>query len=222
MKATFAMAALYHAARAAASVGVVLGCACASGHVGPPGDGGGSGGPGDAGTQPGWVVASREDFQQTSIPDAAWERDPVPDDGPFADDGAFFRARGVVPPVAYRTSAPLGADGWLRIESYTRSASRAFHDLAQVTADPADPSNRVLRITSPAHTDRTATRAASAPNRGGTTTRPRRTASTGSPSSTRSRDRTTTPGSTITGRSSSTRTTITRLGWRCSTEADSR
>ena len=139
MKATFAMAALYHAVRAAASVGVVLGCACASGHVGPPGDGGGSGGPGDAGTQPGWVVASREDFQQTSIPDAAWERDPVPDDGPFADDGAFFRARGVVPPVAYRTSAPLGADGWLRIESYTRSASRAFHDLAQVTADPAVP-----------------------------------------------------------------------------------
>ena len=160
MKATFAMAALYHAVRAAASVGVVLGCACASGHVGPPGDGGGSGGPGDAGTQPGWVVASREDFQQTSIPDAAWERDPVPDDGPFADDGAFFRARGVVPPVAYRTSAPLGADGWLRIESYTRSASRAFHDLAQVTADPADPSNRVLRITSPAHTDATVIRSA--------------------------------------------------------------
>ncbi len=160
MKATFAMAALYHAVRAAASVGVVLGCACASGHVGPPGDGGGSGGPGDAGTQPGWVVASREDFQQTSIPDAAWERDPVPDDGPFADDGAFFRARGVVPPVAYRTSAPLGADGWLRIESYTRSASRAFHDLAQVTADPADPSNRVLRIASPAHTDATVIRSA--------------------------------------------------------------
>jgi hypothetical protein len=161
MKATFAMAALYHAVRAAACLGLVLGCACTSGGSSGAGDGGGSGGPGDGGTEPGWVVASREDFQHTSVPDAAWERDPVPDDGPFADDGAFFRARGVVPPVAYRTSAALGADGWLRIESYTRSASRAFHDLADVTVDPADASNRVLRIASPAHTDATVIRSAS-------------------------------------------------------------
>src|SRR2546421_9999424 len=148
MKATFAIAALYHVVPA--SIAVVLGSACACGHVSPPngGDAGDPGGSGDGGT-PGWVLLSREDFQNTAIPDASWEPDPVPDDGPFADRGAFFRARGVVPPVAYRTSAPLGADGWLRLESYSRSASRAFHDLAQVVVDPADPSHRVLPIASP-------------------------------------------------------------------------
>jgi hypothetical protein len=142
----------------------VVACACAAAHVAPP-DAGADGGPsgaGDGGVQQGWVVVSREDFQQTSIPDAVWAPDPVPDDGPFADDGAYFRARGVMPPMAaYRTSAPLGANGWLRIESYTRSGSRAVHDLAEVIIDPADASNRVLRIASPAHTDATVIRSAS-------------------------------------------------------------
>jgi hypothetical protein len=166
MKATFAMAALYHVLYAAASVAVASvaaasACACATGHAAPSGAGdGGASGTNDAGVQ-GWVVAFREDFQHTSVPDAAWDADPVPDDGPFADHGAFFEARGVVPPVAYRTSVPLGADGWLRLESYTRSASRPFHDLADVTADPADPSNRVLWIASPAHTDATVIASAS-------------------------------------------------------------
>jgi hypothetical protein len=114
----------------------------------------------DAGptSAPGWVIAWREDFQHSEVPDAAWTRDPVPDDGPFSDGGAFFRARGVAPPAGYRISAPLGADGWLRIESYTRSGARDFHDLASVIADPADPGNRVLRIASPLHTDGTVIR----------------------------------------------------------------
>jgi len=149
--------------------------ACVSSRPGPSGstapadagadagtDGGAAGS--DAGVDgggpaaPGWVVAEREDFQQTDVPDAGWAADPLPDDGPFSDDGAYFRARGVVPPAGYRISAPLGADGWMRIESYTRSATRDFHDLAAVIADPADPANRVLRIASPAHTDGTVVR----------------------------------------------------------------
>ena len=106
------------------------------------------------------MVAYKEDFQQAAVPEAAWVPDPLPDDGPYSDDGAYFRARGVVPPAAYRISAPLGADGWLRIEAYTRSSATPLHDLAAVTGDPADPANRVLRIASPAHTDGTVIRPA--------------------------------------------------------------
>jgi len=153
------------------TVVLLVALACSSGQKGPsasagPDDAGADAGPGadagqipDGGTTPaGWVVAAREDFQQTDVPDAAWAPDPVPDDGPFSDDGAFFRARGVTPPMGYRISAPLGAEGWLRIESYTRASGRAFHDLAAITTDPADPNNRVLRVASPAHTDATVIR----------------------------------------------------------------
>ncbi|MCA1827796.1 MAG: hypothetical protein LC689_12790 [Myxococcales bacterium] len=101
----------------------LCGLACASPVAAPPAeraspppppaappsiDGGVSEAPADAGTvvQPGWQVISREDFESSSLPQAAWSPDPVPDDGPFADDGAFFKAQGVVPPKAYRISAP--------------------------------------------------------------------------------------------------------------------
>ena len=157
MKATVAIAALYHA---------LIWAGCSGARMAPPADvtgaDAGIGGPAegaDAGAH-GWVVAYKEDFQQAAVPEAAWVPDPLPDDGPYSDDGAYFRARGVVPPAAYRISAPLGADGWLRIESYTRSSATPLHDLAAVTGDPADPANRVLRIASPAHTDGTVIRPA--------------------------------------------------------------
>ena len=107
---------------------------------------------------PGWAVAWREDFQQTEVPEAAWAPDPVPDDGPFSDAGVFFTRRGVVPPVAYRASVPFGAGGWLTLESYTRRGGARLSELAEVVADPADPGNRVLRISSPEHTDATVVR----------------------------------------------------------------
>src|SRR5207253_9996170 len=61
--------------------------------------------PADAGVVPqhGWQVAFREDFESSTMPQAAWSPDPVPDDGPFADNGSFFKAQGVVPPKAFRT-----------------------------------------------------------------------------------------------------------------------
>lgn len=165
MKATFAIAALYHALLFAACSGPRMAPSAPVG-AGDAGVSVSDGGPvetADGGSPaPGWIVAYREDFQQTAVPDATWEADPLPDDGPFSDNGAFFQARGVVPPAGYRISAPLGADGWLRIESYTRSSTKAFHDLADVATDPADPANRVLRIGSPAHTDATVIRPASA------------------------------------------------------------
>jgi hypothetical protein len=120
-------------------------CRCASN----PNPGNGDG----AMAQPGWVTLGAEDFEATTIPPPAWVTDPVPDDGPFADGGSFFRSKSVTPPAAFRSTTPLG---FLTIESYSRSKSTT--GLAAVVPDPAGGMNRVLRISSPAHTDATVLR----------------------------------------------------------------
>ncbi len=104
---------------------------------------------------PGWAVAAREDFSTGVLPAAAspFAPDPVPDDGPYADGGAFFRQRGVVPPAAFRATQLLGTGGWLALEVYTRRAGAPLSDFAAIVPDPADPANRVLRISSREHTD---------------------------------------------------------------------
>jgi len=120
----------------------------------PGGDGGAGGGPAGGSPPPpaGWVVVAEERFDGAG-PSGPFAPDPVPDDGPFSDAGAFFTERGVVPPAAFRASVPFGLEGWLTLEAYTRRASARLADQASVVADPADPSNRVLRIASPEHTD---------------------------------------------------------------------
>jgi hypothetical protein len=101
----------------------------------------------------GWVTASLEDFEHLDPGSPAWQADPVPDDGPFADAGLYFTQRGITPPAAFRISQALGSDGWLTAEAYTRSASTPFSRLVSVVPDPANAANHVLRIASPAHTD---------------------------------------------------------------------
>jgi hypothetical protein len=103
-------------------------------------------------TAPGWAVAAEERFDEP-LPAGAYAPDPVPDDGPFADAGAFFTARGVRPPAAYRAAVPFGAGGWLTAEAYTRRAGASLAEQAEVVSDPADPGNPVLRVTSREHTD---------------------------------------------------------------------
>ena len=120
-------------------------------------DAGTSGGQPDA-SFPGWKVEAEEDFQSADLGAPRWQPDAVPDDGPFSDQGVFFRKQGVVQPQGWRISAPFGASGWLTVESYTRSPASPFSSHASVVADPADPANRVLRIASPVHTDATVVR----------------------------------------------------------------
>jgi len=114
----------------------------------------------DAGTSPGpgWVVASREDFESLAFPPAAWRPDEVPDDGPQSDEGLLFSKQGIVAPKAYRATVPFGASSWLTAESYTRSEGTPFAERLDVVSDPADPRNHVLRLASPAHTDATVIR----------------------------------------------------------------
>src|SRR5512139_2203889 len=101
-----------------------LACGCGSGGTGggaaPP-----SGPPAPPPGPPGWVVVAREDFSMEPFAPGstpAFTPDPVPDDGPYSEGGAFFRARGVVPPAAYRATGSFGAGGWLSVEAYTRRA----------------------------------------------------------------------------------------------------
>ncbi|WP_041453266.1 hypothetical protein [Anaeromyxobacter dehalogenans] len=134
---------------------------CGSGGDGgaaaPPGDGGPKPPPAPPPGAPGWAVAAAERFE-AALPGGAFAPDPVPDDGPFSDGGAFFASRNVTPPAAFRASTPAGAGGWLTVESYTRRAGASTRDLAEVVPDPADPANHALRITSRAHTDATVLR----------------------------------------------------------------
>src|SRR4051812_929489 len=106
----------------------------------------------------GWSVAWKEDFEALAIPAAEWQPDSRPDDGPYSDDGLFFRRQGIVAPTAYRATVPFGASQWLTAESYTRSAGASFADRFSVVKDPGSPANHALRIASPAHTDATVIR----------------------------------------------------------------
>lgn len=121
--------------------------------------GGGSTGTGGAGgsSSSGWVVAFEETFDNTTLPSPEWSADTYPDSG-FSDNGTFFQSRGVSPPKAFRASAPFGSNGWLTVETYSRSQTTAVSALFAVTGDPAGGSNRVLRISSPVHTDATIVR----------------------------------------------------------------
>src|SRR2546430_14789021 len=98
----------------------------------------------DAGGQPGqpdgggWVIESEEDFQSADLGAPEWQPDPVPDDGPFSDQGAFFRKQGVVQPQGWRISSPFGRGGWLTLESYTRTRASPVSTHAPIVADPAD------------------------------------------------------------------------------------
>jgi hypothetical protein len=102
-----------------------------------------------------WVVADEETFERVDLGSRAWSPDPIPDDGPFSDGGAYFKRRGVTPPAAFRSSARFGDHGWLTLESYSRSATTPLDRLAAVVADPSGARGRVLRLASPAHTDAT-------------------------------------------------------------------
>ena len=107
---------------------------------------------------PGWKLAYEENFERFAQPAPRWSLDTYPNDGIFADNGAFFMGLGVVPPVAFRARAAFGTAGWLTVESYSRSSATPFSSLFRVVADPDHPENKVLRVSSPQHTDATVIR----------------------------------------------------------------
>ena len=83
----------------------------------------------------------------------AWVPDKYQETDKYSDGGEYFQQRGVKPPVAFRAEGAFGKDQWLTAAGYSRSNLTQFPDLFQVVPDPADPSNHVLKVSSPKHTD---------------------------------------------------------------------
>src|SRR3989442_8281212 len=141
--------------------------ACSRGDPLPPGDPAtglpdGGGQPGQPDGSGGWVIESEEDFQSADLGAPEWQPDAVPDDGPFSDQGAFFRKQRVVQPQGWRISSPFGRGGWLTLESYPPNPASPFSRHASIAVDPSHPVNRPLRIAPPAHTEITGVRLTSA------------------------------------------------------------
>ncbi|MBI4436132.1 MAG: hypothetical protein HY590_01770 [Candidatus Omnitrophica bacterium] len=104
-----------------------------------------------------WEEVVKEEFNELQLLQPPLWREDNPDDAtPFSDNGTFFRKKNpaFTPPSGYRISAPLGKNGLLAIESYSR-IKKDPKSLFDIVEDPAHPGNRVLRIASPEHTDGT-------------------------------------------------------------------
>ncbi len=104
-----------------------------------------------------WKVLHEETFEDHAAlfkaGTPAWVSDTYQNTDEFSDGGAYFRQLGVKPPVAFRAEGAFGKDGWLSVAAYSRSNLTKFSDLFEVVPDPADPSHRALRVSSPKHTD---------------------------------------------------------------------
>lgn len=114
-----------------------------------------------------WIQVGHETFDALFFPKPpAWREDAPDEATPFSDKGAFFRRqnRSFLPPQGYRISAPFGKEGFLALESYSRT-KKDPKSLFETVEDPAQPGNSVLRITSPEHTDGTILRTEALGNR---------------------------------------------------------
>jgi hypothetical protein len=110
-----------------------------------------------AAPQGSWKVLYEEQFEGPGplFKDGppAWVPDKYQEMDEFSDGGSYFKQQGIKPPAAFRAEGPFGKDQWLTAAGYSRSNLTSFSDLFQVVPDPADPSNHVLKVSSPKHTD---------------------------------------------------------------------
>ena len=104
----------------------------------------------------GWVVLHQETFDGP-LPVRSWINDVRSHEDAYDDNGVYFQRRGISAPPAHRARATFGAQQWLTMDSYSRTEKDPSL-LARIVPDPAGGSNRVLRVTSPEHTDATVVR----------------------------------------------------------------
>ena len=104
-----------------------------------------------------WKIVYEENFEDPATlfkaGPPAWVPDTYQNTDEFSDGGSFYTQQGVKPPKAFRAEGPFGKDGWLTVAAYSRSDKTSFGDLFEVVPDPADPTNHVLKVSSPKHTD---------------------------------------------------------------------
>jgi len=82
-----------------------------------------------------------------------WLFDDLVYDGPYSEVGEYYQEKKIFPPEAFRTSVSIGKNGWLVAEIYTRTKKPILLDYIDIQDDPESPSNKVLKISTPKHTD---------------------------------------------------------------------
>lgn len=96
----------------------------------------------------------KEDFSQFPFKDLNdWRVDEQAYDGPYSEAGEYYQAQNIIAPNAWRNSINLGEGDWLTAELYTRTENPILLDYLDVINDPQDPNNKVLKISTPEHTD---------------------------------------------------------------------
>ena len=103
-----------------------------------------------------WETLYQENFEQIgTIQITDWQEDTFPDTDVYSERGSYFNAQCIDSPKGYRLTTPLGQDAWLTAESYTRNSCTDPKSLLSIEQDPAGGKNKVLRLSSPKHTDAT-------------------------------------------------------------------
>tara|TARA_R110001599_G_scaffold79463_3_gene215312 strand:- start:19562 stop:20671 length:1110 start_codon:yes stop_codon:yes gene_type:complete len=92
-----------------------------------------------------------EKFLFAKIPN--WVADPHTNTGPYTESGEFYQQLKIYPPDASRNSIPLGENNWLTAEIYTRTEQPILIDYLDIVKDPINPNNKVLKLSTPDHTD---------------------------------------------------------------------
>jgi hypothetical protein len=88
-------------------------------------------------------------FQQLS----PWRYDSAEYQGPYSESGEYYQEQNIIAPPASRNTVSIGKDDWLVAELYSRTEDPIILDYLDVIADPINPQNQVLKISTPDHTD---------------------------------------------------------------------
>ena len=103
-----------------------------------------------------WETLYQENFEHVEVIHAKeWQEDTFPDNDAFSEQGSYFTDQCIQSPKGYRLSTTFSEAGWLTAESYIRNRCTDPESLLSVVTDPAQNENKVLRLSSPEHTDAT-------------------------------------------------------------------
>lgn len=92
-----------------------------------------------------------DQFPFHQVPD--WKYDTAVYQGPYSESGEYYQEQNIISPPAYRNTIDIGKGNWLVAELYTRTADPIVLDYLDVTSDPDNANNQVLKISTPDHTD---------------------------------------------------------------------
>ncbi len=92
-----------------------------------------------------------ESFPFNNVP--KWRNGIGEYDGPYSEIGEYYQEQNILPPKALRNTITIGQADWLTAEIYTRTKAPILLDYLDVVPDPTDLNNKVLKISTPKHTD---------------------------------------------------------------------